>query len=296
MIPRRVPQPSRPTRSRRESRPGSTGCRGPGSTGWSWPASGRPGSWTGSRSRSSGPCGPADRARQRHPMTASDIGTAAAIYVTGACFGALSSASSPTGSAARNSSCSRSALHPRDRRHRAGLDALVLLPVAVLHRRRHRRGVRRDQLGDRRTHPGPHRGRVDLIINGSYWLGSIAGSAAALVFLDTASSRRCRLAAGVPSRGAGAGHPARRPQRAGEPALDVHPRPRGGGRETRRRHRARHRGADRPDLRPARERTHRPAAQVDPVPRDRQGGVQAYPRAPCWASRCSSARRSSTTR
>ncbi len=30
------------------------------------------------------------------------------------------------------------------------------------------------------------RGRVDLIINGSYWLGSAAGSAVALLFLDTA--------------------------------------------------------------------------------------------------------------
>ncbi|MGI8505227.1 MAG: MFS transporter [Solirubrobacteraceae bacterium] len=34
--------------------------------------------------------------------------------------------------------------------------------------------------------PARVRGRVDLIINGSYWAGSAAGSAAALVFLDTA--------------------------------------------------------------------------------------------------------------
>ncbi len=33
--------------------------------------------------------------------------------------------------------------------------------------------------------PARVRGRVDLIINGSYWLGSAAGSAAALLFLDT---------------------------------------------------------------------------------------------------------------
>jgi MFS family permease len=33
--------------------------------------------------------------------------------------------------------------------------------------------------------PARVRGRVDLIINGSYWLGSAAGSAAALFFLDT---------------------------------------------------------------------------------------------------------------
>jgi len=34
--------------------------------------------------------------------------------------------------------------------------------------------------------PARVRGRVDLIINGSYWVGSALGSAAALVFLDTA--------------------------------------------------------------------------------------------------------------
>jgi MFS family permease len=34
--------------------------------------------------------------------------------------------------------------------------------------------------------PARIRGRVDLIINGSYWIGSAAGAAAALVFLDTA--------------------------------------------------------------------------------------------------------------
>jgi MFS family permease len=33
--------------------------------------------------------------------------------------------------------------------------------------------------------PARVRGRVDLIINGSYWIGSAAGSAAALLFLDT---------------------------------------------------------------------------------------------------------------
>ena len=39
------------------------------------------------------------------------------------------------------------------------------------------------------------RGRVDLIINGSYWVGSAAGSAAAILLLDKTLSRRRRLAA-----------------------------------------------------------------------------------------------------
>nr|WP_228431184.1 MFS transporter [Baekduia soli] len=48
--------------------------------------------------------------------------------------------------------------------------------------------------------PARVRGRVDLIINGSYWLGSAAGSAAALVLLDTGIFARdfgWRLAFGI---------------------------------------------------------------------------------------------------
>ena len=49
--------------------------------------------------------------------------------------------------------------------------------------------------------PARVRGRVDLIINGSYWLGSAAGSAAALVLLDTSHLRQgLRLAPGVRHR------------------------------------------------------------------------------------------------
>jgi MFS family permease len=34
--------------------------------------------------------------------------------------------------------------------------------------------------------PAPHRGRVDLIINGSFWLGAVGGSLLSIVMLDTA--------------------------------------------------------------------------------------------------------------
>ena len=37
--------------------------------------------------------------------------------------------------------------------------------------------------------PARVRGRVDLVINGTYWLGSAAGAAGALVLLDTSTSR-----------------------------------------------------------------------------------------------------------
>ena len=89
--------------------------------------------------------------------------------------------------------------------------------------------------------PARVRGRVDLIINGSYWVGAAAGAAAALIFCSNTSIFPAdvgwRLAFGL---GAvlGLADPARPPQRAGEPALAVHPRPRGGGRADRRRDRA----------------------------------------------------------
>ena len=87
--------------------------------------------------------------------------------------------------------------------------------------------------------PARVRGRVDLIINGSYWLGAAGGALGALVLLDTslfAPDVGWRLAFGL---GAvlGARDPDRPPPRAREPALAVHPRPRRGGRADRRRDR-----------------------------------------------------------
>ena len=119
-------------------------------------------------------------------MTASDIGTAAAIYVAGACAGALFFGQLPD---------------------RFGRKKLFLLTLGIyilataataaawtpwffyLMRFFTGAGIGGeyaainsaiDELIPART-----RGRVDLIINGSYWLGSIAGSGAALIFLDT---------------------------------------------------------------------------------------------------------------
>ena len=88
--------------------------------------------------------------------------------------------------------------------------------------------------------PARVRGTVDLIINGSFWLGTAARRRA----VDPAAQRqpvpgRRRLAPRVrPRRDPRLRDPARPPQRAREPALDVHPRPRRGGRGARRRHRA----------------------------------------------------------
>jgi MFS family permease len=52
------------------------------------------------------------------------------------------------------------------------------------HRRRHRRRVLGDQLGDRELIPARVRGTVDLIINGSFWVGTALGSGASLILLD----------------------------------------------------------------------------------------------------------------
>ena len=80
--------------------------------------------------------------------------------------------------------------------------------------------------------PSSFRGRVDLIINGTFWVGAAAGALLSIValnknFLPVDVGWRVSLR---PRRRARPGHPRRAPQRAGEPALAVHPRPRRGGR------------------------------------------------------------------
>ncbi|HEY1484578.1 MAG TPA: MFS transporter, partial [Micromonosporaceae bacterium] len=119
-------------------------------------------------------------------MTVSDIGTAAAIYVAGACTGALFFGQ----------------LTDRFGRKKLfmltlGIYILATAATALswtpwfffLMRFFTGAGIGGeyaainsaiDELIPART-----RGRVDLIINGSYWAGSVAGSAAALVFLNT---------------------------------------------------------------------------------------------------------------
>jgi MFS family permease len=80
--------------------------------------------------------------------------------------------------------------------------------------------------------PARVRGRVDLMINGSYWVGAGIGSVAALLFLDTDIREGLRLAARVRlRRRARPDDHDRAAERAREPALAVHPRTRGRGRE-----------------------------------------------------------------
>jgi fucose permease len=82
--------------------------------------------------------------------------------------------------------------------------------------------------------PARVRGRVDLIINGSYWVGAAAGSAISLVLLDKTPLGGPRMADRVlPRRRARSRRAPRPTQRAREPALALHPRPRGGSRSNR---------------------------------------------------------------
>ncbi len=168
-------------------------------------------------------------------------------------------------------------LHPRHARHGGLVDGLVLLPLPLPHRSRHRRRVRSDQLGDRRADPGagarPRRSDHQRLLLGRRRVRLGRRDPAARQ--GPAVGER-RLAARVPARRRDrTRRPRRPPQRAREPALALHPRPRGGGRSDRPRHRTGRGEGDRRAPRGAGGDDHREAAREDPVPRDRQDRLPA---------------------
>ena len=147
------------------------------------------------------------------------------------------SANSPTATAARSCSCSHSA-STSSRRSRS---AFAFAPwYFFLFRFITGMGIGGEYAAINSAIdeliPARNRGRVDLAINGSYWVGSAVGGLAALVLLDTALlAEGRRLAAGVRARRRPrAGDHAGPPPRSREPPLAVHPRPRAGGRADRR--------------------------------------------------------------
>jgi hypothetical protein len=126
--------------------------------------------------------------------------------------------------------------------------------------------------------PARVRGRVDLMINGSYWLGAAAGAGAGGPARHRAVRRRRRLAARLrPRRLPRRRHPDRPPPRPREPALALHPRPRArvGGDRLRNRgggplgDRRRAAGAGRDD--------HGAPAQAHPLRRDRPHRLPRLP-------------------
>jgi MFS family permease len=134
-------------------------------------------------------------------LSTSDIGTAAAIYVAGACIGALLFGQ----------------LTDRYGRKKLFMATLVLYLLATvatafalapwyffLFRFLTGMGIGGEYAAINSAIdeliPARNRGHVDLTINGSYWIGSAIGSLAALLFLDTAIFARdfgWRLAFGV---------------------------------------------------------------------------------------------------
>ena len=152
-----------------------------------------------------------------------------------------SSAGSPTGSAARSCSSSRSSVY---------LVATAATALSwnfwsfALFRFLTGAGIGGEYAAINSTIqeliPARVRGWTDLVINGSFWIGAALGALGAIVLLDPARHRsRIRLAAGLPDRrAAGAGDLLPAAVAAGEPALADDARPCRGGRAGRRRHRA----------------------------------------------------------
>src|SRR5436190_22191902 len=119
-------------------------------------------------------------------MTASDIGIAAAIYVAGACFGALFFGQLTD-------------RFGRKKLFMVTLGVYLLATVATAFsfapwyffvcRFFTGAGIGGEYAAINSAIdeliPARVRGRVDLLINGSYWLGSAAGAAAAVVLLNT---------------------------------------------------------------------------------------------------------------
>ena len=235
-------------------------------------------------------------------LTTAQVGIAAAIYVAGACT------RRPVLRLAHRPVRPQEAVHPDPRplpRWRPSLTAFSFTPlVFFLFRFFTGAGIGGEYAAINSAIdeliPARRRGRVDLVINGSYWLGTAFGAVLTRLPAEHGDlPGRYRLAHRVrPRRRAGARHPARPPQRAGVAALDVHPRPRRGGRDARRHDRARHRGGDR---REAGGRAEDKGITIHQrrsirLRRDRPHRVHAVPEARrARACRCSSARRSSTT-
>ena len=96
--------------------------------------------------------------------------------------------------------------------------------------------------------PAKYRGRIDIAINGSFWVGAALGAMLTIPLLDPTVVGNQELgwrAAFALGAVLAVGILLRAQERAGEPALAVHPRPRGGGGADRPRDRGDGRGRDR---------------------------------------------------
>ena len=174
--------PARP--SGPASRPAWTGSPGAAGTG-SWSSGSAPsGSSTGSRSPSSARSAPPAPRRDARPQRPARSGspapsTSSAPPPARSFFGHL------TDRFGRKKLFLVTLRLPRrDGRDRLRRELRALRGLPLPHRLRHRRRIRRDQLGHRRADPARVRGWVDLAINGTYWLGAAFGAACHAVLLN----------------------------------------------------------------------------------------------------------------
>ena len=162
-------------------------------------------------------------------MTSAQVGLAGAIYVAGACVGALFFGQLTDRFGRKKLFMVTLGVYLVATVLDRVLDALrVVLRRPVRHRRRHRRRVRRDQLRDRRADPrevpGPGRHRDQRVVLGR---ARRLGALLTIPLLDPNVIDQAwgwRLAFGLGAILA-LGVLLVRRQRAGEPALAVHPRP-----------------------------------------------------------------------
>ena len=177
--------------------------------------------------------------------------------------------------------------HPGCLSRRHGAHRVLDEPDLVLrlprhHGCRHRRGVRRDQLRDRRADPrqvsGSHRHRHQrLVLGGGHGGGAHHHPAAR-------SHDREQPGTGLAAclrtrRRARNRHPVRAQERPREPALAVHPWPRGRCREDRPRHRGNRRARDRQGPSERVGDPHDPPAKDHQPGHHRQDGLHALPQA-----------------
>ena len=156
-------------------------------------------------------------------------------------------------------------------------DLVLLLPVPD--RRRHRREYAAINSAIDELIPAKYRGRVDVAINGSFWVGATAGALLTIPLLDPTWSTEWgwRLASdSARSWRSGSWSPPERPRRA---PLAVHPRPRGGERADRLRDRGARRAETGKRLPRGRRDHHHPAAARPSASRDRPDRVHALPEA-----------------
>ncbi len=129
--------------------------------------------------------------------------------------------------------------------------------------------------------PAKYRGRIDISINGSFWVGAAAGSLLTIPLTnpDTVNPEFGWRFAFALGRGPGSGGPVGSQERSGEPAMELHPRQGAGGRKDRQADRGDDREGDGPEAPSGRRDDHDSPAQDHRDGHDRAHGLRALSQA-----------------